>query len=41
MLRLPMGLGNACCVGLAGLLSGSVIYTVDKADFWVYPKNRR
>jgi predicted nucleic acid-binding protein len=37
----PMDLGDACCVRLAELLSGSVIYTVDRVDFAVYRKNRR
>src|SRR5262249_59614294 len=37
----PMDLGDACCIRLAELIPGSVIYTVDKADFSVYRKNRR
>ena len=37
----PMDLGDACCVRLAGLLPGSVVYTVDRADFSTYRKNRR
>ncbi|HZR20963.1 MAG TPA: hypothetical protein VFE51_27015 [Verrucomicrobiae bacterium] len=37
----PMDLGDACCVRLAELLAGGVVYTVDKADFLVYRKNRR
>src|SRR5262249_54576374 len=37
----PMDLGDACCVRLAELISGSVVYTVDKADFSVYRKNGR
>jgi len=36
-----MGLGDACCVRLAELLSGSVVYTVDQKDFTVYRKNNR
>lgn len=37
----PMDLGDACCVRLAELLTGSVIYTVDKKDFSVYRKHGR
>jgi predicted nucleic acid-binding protein len=37
----PMDLGDACCVRLAELLPGSVVYTVDKADFTTYRKNGR
>ena len=37
----PMDLGDACCVRLAELVSGSVVYTVDKKDFMVYRKNGR
>jgi predicted nucleic acid-binding protein len=37
----PMDLGDACCVRLAELLPGSVVYTVDKADFTIYRKNGR
>ena len=37
----PMDLGDACCVRLAELLSGSVVYTVDKADFTIYRKHSR
>jgi predicted nucleic acid-binding protein len=37
----PMDLGDACCVRLAELLPGSVVYTVDRADFSAYRKNRR
>jgi len=37
----PMGLGDACCVRLAELLPGSVVYTVDQADFRAYRKNGR
>ena len=37
----PMDLGDACCVRLAELLPGSVVYTVDKADFSTYRKNGR
>jgi len=37
----PMDLGDACCVRLAELLSGSVVYTVDRTDFTVYRKNHR
>ncbi len=37
----PMDLGDACCVRLAELLPGSVVYTVDEADFMVYRKNGR
>jgi predicted nucleic acid-binding protein len=37
----PMDLGDACCVRLSELLPGSVVYTVDKADFSVYRKNNR
>ena len=36
-----MDLGDACCVRLAELLPGSVVYTVDKADFSTYRKNGR
>jgi predicted nucleic acid-binding protein len=34
-------LGDACCVRLSELLSGSVVYTVDKADFIIYRKHGR
>ncbi len=37
----PMDLGDACCVRLAELLPGSVVYTVDQADFSAYRKNGR
>ena len=37
----PMDLGDACCVRLTELLSGSVIYTVDRTDFSTYRKNGR
>jgi predicted nucleic acid-binding protein len=37
----PMDLGDACCVRLAELLPGSVVYTVDRADFSTYRKNGR
>jgi uncharacterized protein len=37
----PMDLGDACCVRLAELLSGSVVYTVDKEDFSIYRKHGR
>jgi predicted nucleic acid-binding protein len=37
----PMDLGDACCVRLAELLPGSIVYTVDKADFRVYRKHGR
>jgi uncharacterized protein len=37
----PMDLGDACCVRLAELLPGSVVYTVDKSDFTTYRKNGR
>ena len=37
----PMDLGDACCVRLAELFSGSVVYTVDKADFSTYRKHGR
>jgi len=37
----PMDLGDACCVRLAELLGGSVVYTVDKSDFLLYRKNGR
>ena len=37
----PMDLGDACCVRLAELLPGSVVYTVDEADFSTYRKNGR
>jgi uncharacterized protein len=37
----PMDLGDACCVRLAELIAGSVVYTVDKADFSTYRKNGR
>jgi len=37
----PMDLGDACCVRLAELISGSVVYTVDHKDFMVYRKNGR
>ena len=37
----PMDLGDACCVRLAELLSGSVVFTVDRSDFTVYRKHGR
>ena len=37
----PMDLGDACCVRLSELLPGSVVYTVDKADFTIYRKHSR
>ncbi len=37
----PMDLGDACCVRLAELLSGSVVYTVDRTDFGLYRKHGR
>ncbi len=37
----PMDLGDACCVRLAELIPGSVVYTVDKADFRTYRKHER
>ena len=37
----PMDLGDACCVRLAELLPGSVVYTVDRADFTIYRKHSR
>ena len=37
----PMDLGDACCVRLAEIMSGSVVYTVDRTDFTVYRKNGR
>ena len=37
----PMDLGDACCVRLAELLPGSVVYTVDRTDFNTYRKNGR
>jgi len=37
----PMDLGDACCVRLAELLPGSVVYTVDRNDFSTYRKNGR
>src|SRR5438874_7360403 len=37
----PMDLGDACCVRLAELLPGSIVYTVDKADFTIYRKHNR
>lgn len=36
-----MDLGDACCIRLAELIPGSVVYTVDKTDFTVYRKNGR
>lgn len=39
--NLPMDLGDACCVRLAELLPGSVVYTVDREDFTVYRKHNR
>ena len=39
--NVPMDLGDACCVRLAELLHGSVIYTVDKTHFQSYRKNGR
>ncbi len=37
----PMDLGDACCVRLAELLPGGVVYTVDRQDFAIYRKNGR
>jgi len=37
----PMDLGDACYVRLAELVSGSVVYTVDKKAFMSYRKNGR
>jgi predicted nucleic acid-binding protein len=37
----PMDLGDVCCVRLAELLSGSVVYTVDRTDFTTYRKHGR
>ena len=37
----PMDLGDACCVRLAELLPGSVVYTVDRTDFTVYRMHNR
>jgi len=37
----PMDLGDACCVRLAELIPGSVVYTVDKAHFSTYRKHGR
>ena len=37
----PMDLGDACCVRLAELLPGSVVYTVDRTNFSTYRKNGR
>ena len=34
-----MDLGDACCVRLAELQSGSVDFTVDEADFRIYRKH--
>jgi uncharacterized protein len=36
-----MDLGDACCVRLAEILPGAVVYTVDKRDFVIYRKNGR
>jgi uncharacterized protein len=36
-----MDLGDACCVRLAELLQGGVVYTVDKRDFSIYRKANR
>jgi uncharacterized protein len=36
-----MDLGDACCVRLAEIVPGAVVYTVDKRDFVVYRKNGR
>jgi uncharacterized protein len=36
-----MDLGDACCVRLAELFPGSVVYTVDRKDFSVYRKANR
>ena len=36
-----MDLGDACCLRLAELLPGSVVYTVDRKDFSVYRKANR
>ena len=37
----PMDLGDACCVRMAELMGGSVVYTVDEKAFSVYRKNGR
>ena len=37
----PMDLGDACCVRLAEILSGGVVYTVDRTDFTIYRKHGR
>lgn len=37
----PMDLGDACCVRMAELLEGSVVYSVDRKDFGVYRKHGR
>jgi uncharacterized protein len=36
-----MDLGDACCVRLAEILQGSVVYTVDRRDFSIYRKANR
>jgi predicted nucleic acid-binding protein len=36
-----MDLGDACCVRLADLMAGGVVYTVDKRDFSIYRKSNR
>jgi predicted nucleic acid-binding protein len=36
-----MDLGDACCVRLAELLAGGIVYTVDQRDFTIYRKNGR
>jgi uncharacterized protein len=36
-----MDLGDACCVRLAEILPGAVVFTVDKRDFAIYRKNGR
>lgn len=36
-----MDLGDACCLRMAEILSGGVVYTVDAQDFRIYRKNGR
>ncbi len=36
-----MDLGDACCVRLAELLPGGVVYTVDRREFSIYRKTNR
>jgi uncharacterized protein len=36
-----MDLGDACCVRLAEMLPGGVVYTVDQRDFSIYRKSNR